>query len=184
MIHYTPLALLSALGLWAVVVVLPHLSEGLSALVLGAVGASIVLGVIGCLRSAGWTDTASLVFLGGGFVTGGVFVARLNVVQLYLFVALIILTFQLTRFRTITAPLRLQPSLDEATFRGLKSTFMSTLARGVLGGSLVFLVSIALFMTGTILVLGLAADVTAFLLALVILIVLVVIAMYPARPSV
>lgn len=146
--------------------------------ILMAVGASIGAGIFGSFRPTRVTDGASLLLLSAGFVSAGIFAAQLSILRLYMFASLGLLTFQLMSFRTTTAPLRRRPSLDDSTLRGLSSVYQASLVRGLLVSSLVLMISIMTFMAATGFVLGLTADVTAFLLALAVLVLLAIISTY------
>lgn len=149
----------------------------------GLLASAGLLGAWGSLRPTPWKDGGAVLLLGGAFLGAGLLVADLGLLPLYLFVALGLLTYQLMAFRTTLAPLPPAFASDEEVVAGLRSAFVASLLRSFLMASLVFLLTVMLFVVATGFVIGLSAEATAFLLALAVLAALFLLATRPPSPS-
>jgi hypothetical protein len=180
-ITYLPLTLLLGLGVWTASATYALAPRSSLLPPLAAVGASVTLGILGTLRPEQWLDRASLLLMSTGFLWMGIFVLDLGIWDLYLFMALTILTAHLMRFRTTALPLRGRKDLDESILRGLQSVYLAALLRGTLVALLVFLVSIMVFVAAGGTVLPLTTELTAFLWALAVLLILLTISTLPRQ---
>ncbi len=178
-----PNALLVGLAAWSLWILYPHLGHDVATASIIALGASITLGFLGRIRPARWLDGLVVLTLGAGFLSPALFLANVGVVPLYLFVALVIMTYQMLSFRTTIAPLRPSFAEDEAVVRGLRTVFLSVVQRGMIVATFVFILSLVVSVVASGFVIGLTSEVTAFLLALILLVIIVVLATSVQRPS-
>lgn len=175
----TPLVLLVTLATWASLLALSGpVGEAPLALLL-VVGASLGLGVSGVHRPAVWKDGSSTLLMGVAFVVGGIYVADVGIVPLYFALALLLLHYHLASFRTNVASLQPTYAEDPRSSLGLSSAFVATALRGVLVAGLVLLISLMTFVAATALVVGFEDDLSAFLLALGVLLALLALATLP-----
>ncbi len=171
-IVYAPTALLIGLVAWSVATFLPFLPAQPSFLALAAVGLSASLGLEGTRRPNQWTDRAALGLVGSAFLGIGISVARMELQELYLFIALALLTAQMMRFRTTILPLTRLGSSEKFVGQSLRSVYMSFLSRAIVVAALVYLLSVVSFATASLARLDLTTEVTAFLLAAAVLLAL------------
>lgn len=183
MARYTPVVLLVGLVAWTVFLLLPHLHRVEALVALISVGAALALGVVGGIWPARWWDEAAVLALGAGFLTAALFLSDVGIVLLFLFVSLAILTYHLLRFRTTISPLSPAFTADESAVRGVRGVFLAVAQRSLLLSTMVFLISLVAVLVTSGLVFGLTLDITAFLLALLLLAILAVLATYSQKPS-
>ncbi len=174
-----PLVLHVGLAAWASLLALSSpVGDAIFALLV-VVGASLGLGLSGAHRPAAWKDALSTLLMGVAFVAAGVYVANVGIVPLYFFVAVLLLTYHLAGFRTNVASLQPTFAEDPRSSQGLSSAFVATAIRGVLVAALVLMISLMAFVAATALVVGFADELTAFLLALGVLMALLALATLP-----
>lgn len=171
-IVYLPTALLIGLVAWSVAISLPFLPGLPSILALAAVAVSASLALRGTRRPSQWTDRAALTLAGSAFLGIGTSVGGMGLETLYLFIAIALLTAQMMRFRTTALPLGRLGFSEEVVGRSLRSVYMSFLSRAIVVAALVYLLSVVSFALASLALFDLTTEVTAFLLALVVLLAL------------
>ncbi len=104
----------------------------------------------------------------------GVFLAPVGLVELYAFVGAAIFTTQVTRFRSMVGPFL--ETTDESGREALRSLYLTFLQRLGFLMILVVLVSLILFTVATASLFDLSTEITAFALALGIILALLAMA--------
>ncbi len=177
-IAHLPTLLLLILVAWTAFTAYPFLPSPPSVLILLAAAATATLGFLGIRRPSEWADRASLIMVGSAFLAFGISI-DLTLEELYLFLSITILAAQLMRFRYTVQPLRRLPTLDHHPARALRLVYGAFLLRASIVTAMVFLISIMAYAAAAMLAVGLQSEITAFLLALAVLIILLAVSLSP-----
>lgn len=135
---------------------------------------AVLLALLGALRGLPFADMVALFLVAGTFLGVGVFLAPLDLGELYAFLGVGIFTAQVSRFRSMVRPfLKATDRTGREALRSLYLTFLQRLGFLVI---LVVLVSLMLFAAATASTFLLTTELTAFLLGVGILLALLAIA--------
>lgn len=169
---YLPTGLLVGLAVWTGLVILPGLESPLALFLLLIAAMGGLVGLVSLWRPALSLEQAALFLVGIAFVAHGV-LTRQGLSNLYLFLAVGLLTAQLTAFRRISRPLITEGSGRAPALGGLASVYGDFVLRQVTALALTFLIAILLIALAPTLLFDLTLEIGLVLVALGILLLLV-----------